>query len=266
MDANAAMAAIDNEIHDLEQNEENESTDNVAVDEEHPTGGENTQGDLMFQTPVATKRKVLASLKRPNSRGSTIKEKSSKISETTGRQKWHQKGPTLEEAQIIFFKSAEKVFKKDEEPIVTANKENKENVSSDGNNHFAKFIAAELDQLPKKIQRIARYEITNALYNVQAEPINTRRMFRPDSDLINCMFKAQLINNSTFIVSNNIPSISDTRILSNNKVILLTCSQIYVWMVLILHPIHDAFTFPTSHSAPGNDRPTIYSAAAVRFQ
>ena len=109
LDANAAMAAIDNEIHDLEQNEENESTDNAAVDEEHPTGGENTQGDLMFQTPVATKRKVLALLKRPNSRGSTIKEKSSKISEPTGRQKWHQKGPTLE-APVNFFKSAEKVF------------------------------------------------------------------------------------------------------------------------------------------------------------
>ena len=122
---------------------------------------------LCFRPQLLQNEKVLASLKRPNSRGSTIKEKSSKISETTGRQKWHQKGPTLEEAQINFFKSAENVFKKDEEPIVTTNKENKENVSSYGNNHFAKFITAELDQLPKKIQRIARYEIANALYNVQ---------------------------------------------------------------------------------------------------
>ena len=56
---------------------------------------------------------------------------------------------------------------------MTTNKENKENLCSDGNNHFAKFIAAELDQLPKKFQRIARYEITNALYNVQKQSRST---------------------------------------------------------------------------------------------
>ena len=158
--------AIDND-NEIEDNEENDSTYNTdvvpSVPAVVPPTGEKTleQDDLLLKT-----RKQFPSLKRSNSRGSATKQKLSKLSETTGRQKWHQKAPTIEEAQINFFKTAEKVMKTNEQPAekVTSNKEN---VDNDGNHHFAKFIAAELAQLPAKFQRIARHEITNTLYNVQ---------------------------------------------------------------------------------------------------
>lgn len=44
-----------------------------------------------------------------------------------------------------------------------------EDIHDSKNLNYAKYIASEIDQLPEKLQRVARHEISNILYNVQCQ-------------------------------------------------------------------------------------------------
>lgn len=134
---------IDIEVNVDNDNEEDES-DESSSDKENE---EPIQEDLIFTPPPS---KTLKVKKRPRSA-------------TTNKEKWHQERSSLEEAQIGFFKSAEQIFQSEKEK--TNNSSIKE--IDEVNSHFGKFIACEIDQLPKKYQRIARHNMSSVLFEVQ---------------------------------------------------------------------------------------------------
>ena len=88
----------------------------------------------------------------------------------TKKPKWHQKHTTIEDAQIIFFKSAEKAMERSESPPSSVAATSAKNLSEKEEGEkalFGRYIALEIDQLPKKFQKVARHEINNVMYSVQ---------------------------------------------------------------------------------------------------
>lgn len=86
-------------------------------------------------------------------------KKNRKISETTGREKWHQKKErTIDDAQLSFFKTVEK----------SLNQPSTDSID-DPNDVFGRFIACELKQLSLREQRIAKHEMENVLFKIQMQ-------------------------------------------------------------------------------------------------
>ena len=93
--------------------------------------------------------------------------------------KWHQKEPTVEDAQIKFFTTLEKNFANENESKTSGGKggkaDNKEMESSKEscNAIFGKYIVTKLDELPVRDQKMAKHQITNILYELQMKSANT---------------------------------------------------------------------------------------------
>lgn len=140
----------DNDEVNIENVDVRSSTDDIT-----PDIMINTEEDLIF-TPLTTK---------DSKRQKKNKTTSQYISDVTKRTKWHQKNTTVEDAQINFFKSAQKAM---ECPSPNPSPNPSPVVKQDSDNViFGQYIASQLDQLPMRFQREARHEINNILYSVQ---------------------------------------------------------------------------------------------------
>ena len=79
------------------------------------------------------------------------------MSETTGKEKWHQAKELdpVDEAQMAFFKQAGNALAGEKER------------TKDSNDIFGEFIAAEIKLMPEMDQRMTRNEIQNVLFSAQ---------------------------------------------------------------------------------------------------
>ena len=96
----------------------------------------------------------------------TMQKRLKKVSEVTGRAKWHQTQKTMEEAQMDFFKTVGEQIKSD------STQEKAPPVAETENELFGRYIAAQIAKLPEKYQRIAQHEIGNTIFNVQTRSDN----------------------------------------------------------------------------------------------
>ena len=71
-----------------------------------------------------------------------MSRKSSKVSETTQRLKWHQKKEDIDTVQLEFFKVAKNALKNNDGPVQE---------SFSPNAAFGRYIATELDQLSPQL-------------------------------------------------------------------------------------------------------------------
>ena len=104
------------------------------------------------------------SKRRKVSETSNSKRKIYKASETTGREKWHQKKNDVEDAQLSFFKMVEKTLS---EPSNVP--------SEDSNDVFGTFIACEIKQLNLRERRIAKHEMEGILFRIQMQSESQRQ-------------------------------------------------------------------------------------------
>lgn len=169
---------------ELLNNVESESDDDDSLslcpteDPESPCMVESNVPDSQLPLPLPTilpdfsPENDSESVKKSNAPKSKCKTKTSKTSEITGRQKWHQKkDDDLDSIQREFLSEARDALKKTKEP------DNTQECSP--NMNFGKYIVNELDQLPAKYQRKAKHEMVNILYSYQdkAEEENTQQLY-----------------------------------------------------------------------------------------
>ena len=124
----------------------------------HSTTGQ--EADELFNVDINEMKE-----KRKKS-AKTVQKKPKKVSEVTGRAKWHHKEKTMEEVQMDFFKSVGEQIKSDCAP------ETAPPVAETENDLFGKYIAKQIAKLPEKFQRIARHEVGNTIFHVQSRADN----------------------------------------------------------------------------------------------
>ena len=113
------------------------------VTTEETAGPSNGEEGVLFS---ATVESAIETKRRKSNTTNTKKQQQSKVSETKGNLKWHQKD-SFEEAQMNFFRTAEKATKSTE-------KEDPPRRESENNDTtFGKFVASEIQQLPDRYQK-----------------------------------------------------------------------------------------------------------------
>ena len=155
---------------------ENDSDGNQGVGQlqevttEETAGPSNGKEGALFS---ATVESAIETKRRKSNTTNTSKKQQSKVSETTGNLKWHQKD-SFEEGQMNFIRTAEKAMESTE-------KEDPPKRESENNNRiFGMYVASEIQQLPDRYQKIARHHITNILFDVQTR-IDQEQQFQAQS-------------------------------------------------------------------------------------